>query len=332
MALILDSTDHFPGSTVQGTVMVSVDDPQDYRSIVVELWGRANVHWTERQRNGGCSRMVRSETFIYFQTTVWKVENSPTGELPVGEHYFPFSFQLPQNIPSSFEGAYGRVRYELEARVVHSDTVNSDTKSRHLVTASLRVRGGASASLYSYPKTAKKSKSLWSFCFKSGSVSATVRVPRTGFSPGESIPISLHLSNWSSRQIRMVSALKRKDTFIESGGRKKVVSSSVAKAVSHSIRSRGDSFCGAGNLMVPAEAQATMRTCSCIRLEYTLVVKLHISWSSSMEMKIPIVIANNESSRPAVLSSLQPLLSPAVLQERQLDSFLLSYDEAVGNV
>jgi hypothetical protein len=33
----------------------------------------------------------------------------------VGIHAFPFTFVLPVNIPSSFEGEFGHVRYSLQA-------------------------------------------------------------------------------------------------------------------------------------------------------------------------------------------------------------------------
>ena len=35
-------------------------------------------------------------------------------ELQIGSYEFPFSFTLPQNIPSSFDGPHGSVRYYVE--------------------------------------------------------------------------------------------------------------------------------------------------------------------------------------------------------------------------
>ena len=33
------------------------------------------------------------------------------GDLSSGEHYIPFTFDLPMDLPCSFEGQYGHVRY-----------------------------------------------------------------------------------------------------------------------------------------------------------------------------------------------------------------------------
>ena len=41
-------------------------------------------------------------------------EGSNTTKLASGRHTFPFSFLLPSNLPSSFEGAHGYVRYSVK--------------------------------------------------------------------------------------------------------------------------------------------------------------------------------------------------------------------------
>ena len=50
----------------------------------------------------------------YISSTV-KGERGPDSIHLVGRHRYPFTFTLPQNIPSSFEGLHGKVRYYLQA-------------------------------------------------------------------------------------------------------------------------------------------------------------------------------------------------------------------------
>jgi hypothetical protein len=53
--------------------------------------------------------------------------------LPAGEHSFPFSMILPDQLPSSFEGQYGYVRYTVEA------TIDQHLKDDHEVNATFTV-------------------------------------------------------------------------------------------------------------------------------------------------------------------------------------------------
>ena len=116
--LLLDSSQSSfaPGCTVQGKLVASVDKPKKYHSIVVIFWGGVNVYWTESEGTTS-SRYRNSETYSHVQEEVWSAENSPTGDLPIGEHTFPFSFQLPQDVPPSFVGKHGHVKYEIEAKI-----------------------------------------------------------------------------------------------------------------------------------------------------------------------------------------------------------------------
>ncbi len=167
--LLLDSIHHSPGSTVQGKLIVSVDKPKNYHSIVVKLWGGAKVHWTETTGTGEHRETCtysNSETYIDVEIAVWKLENSPTGDLPIGEHCFPFSFQLHQNMPPSFEGECGQVRYEVKSRIVQSGLINAVTKSKHAIKGRLIVEGPGTTPnpdiqrLYYEPATANDTKTV----------------------------------------------------------------------------------------------------------------------------------------------------------------------------
>lgn len=53
-----------------------------------------------------------------FPVHVCSIAEGQSGDHPIlgaGRNTYPFIFNLPQNLPSSFEGAHGRVRYSLNA-------------------------------------------------------------------------------------------------------------------------------------------------------------------------------------------------------------------------
>ena len=57
--------------------------------------------------------------------------------LPPGQHIFPFSFTLPPNLPSSFEGGVGYVRYTVKGTIDKPWKFDHNTKRPFTVVALL---------------------------------------------------------------------------------------------------------------------------------------------------------------------------------------------------
>ena len=53
--------------------------------------------------------------------------------MEAGTHKYPFSFTLPPNVPSSFEGYYGHVRYTAKATMDRPWKFDHDTRSAFTV-------------------------------------------------------------------------------------------------------------------------------------------------------------------------------------------------------
>lgn len=65
--------------------------------------------------------------------------------LPPGIHYFPFSFMLPPNLPSSFESNIGNVRYFVKADIVRDWKWNHKVKQHFMVNGILDLNAYPSA-------------------------------------------------------------------------------------------------------------------------------------------------------------------------------------------
>lgn len=111
----------------------------------------------KRRTNWKCSKKNDGATYVDDQVVVWSKEDHPTGELQAGEHHFPFQFQLPPNCPPSFEGRFGQVRYEVEARLTPSNW--RKFVGGHTTRASLCLEARAEIlRLYRAPDTAETFK------------------------------------------------------------------------------------------------------------------------------------------------------------------------------
>ena len=99
-----------PGDLVSGHLIVDLSEQINFKKIQVTLVGRADVRWIE-----GETEYRSSETYV---DEVVDVHQGPG--LPAGYHLLPFSVRLPANLPSSFKGKYGDVRYWVKASIVRN--------------------------------------------------------------------------------------------------------------------------------------------------------------------------------------------------------------------
>lgn len=57
--------------------------------------------------------------------------------MPTGKYSYPFQFQLPPNLPTSFEGEYGHVRYWVRASIEKPWKFDHMTKKAFTVVSAL---------------------------------------------------------------------------------------------------------------------------------------------------------------------------------------------------
>lgn len=110
-----------PSSFVNGAVYLDVYMPVTIYNVELRLRGTERVKWEEQKNNGAgdsnkiMEKMKDKQTI--FSTT--SLLHAAAETLPPGQYQYPFSFQLPDQIPGSFEikhGDYdGRIRYTLTA-------------------------------------------------------------------------------------------------------------------------------------------------------------------------------------------------------------------------
>ena len=97
------------GATVEGKVII---DPTKAKRTTgplrITLSGRAIVQW-------GQAPALRSNAQTLFDDMTVYLWGTGAESLAPGKHEFPYTFQLPTDIPSSLEDFYGHIRYILTA-------------------------------------------------------------------------------------------------------------------------------------------------------------------------------------------------------------------------
>nr|CAD7405650.1 unnamed protein product [Timema cristinae] len=142
------------------------------------------------------------EHLFYEIQTSWLTPLADTETvLPAGDHSFLFTFSIPSNLPSSFEGAFGYIRYSIKAILDRPWKFNQDTK------VALTVLAYRDLNMYPQLRTPLilgNTKTICCWCCQSAPMAITARVPFTGFVPGQDVPLIVELDNPTSVDITSV--------------------------------------------------------------------------------------------------------------------------------
>ena len=125
---------YFPGSTISGTLLLTTDESKEYKAIQVSLSGFSHVRWSESRGSGHSQYAVHYTSrvaYLDLVAVVWdKNQHGSGGKLPPGSHQWPFVFVLQaRNLPPSYEGTFGRIRYTVTAKIVKDALLKFDTKA-----------------------------------------------------------------------------------------------------------------------------------------------------------------------------------------------------------
>jgi len=120
---------YIAGSLVEGRVIIDLKKPKAINGTIrIVLSGKAGLWLTARVRQPLISNTHQTRSFLqtifdYMTVNLWgtSMRFAETLELPAGKHEFPFTFQLPTNIPSSYQDDFGYIRYVLAAAMPTSE-------------------------------------------------------------------------------------------------------------------------------------------------------------------------------------------------------------------
>ncbi|NXA42443.1 ARRD2 protein, partial [Eudromia elegans] len=204
--------------------------------------------------------------------------------LPAGRHEFPFTFQLPETLATSFEGKHGSVRYWVKAKLHRPWAAVKKAKKEFTVLEPIDINTPTLLA----PQAGAKEKLARAWYCNRGQVSVTAKIDRKGYTPGEVIPIFAEIDNGTSRAVVPKAAIIQTQTFVARGAKKQkklVVTSMVGDSVAAGKR---DVWHGRA-LKIPPVGPSILH-CRIIQVEYSLKVCVDIPGSSKLILELPLVI------------------------------------------
>ncbi|KAK6180226.1 hypothetical protein SNE40_012418 [Patella caerulea] len=286
----------YGGQIIHGHVTVELNAEIKMRGIRLHFEGGARVHWTERHSSGsGKSRRTvtrhYSSSETYFNHTLVLFGKGPEqkGEDPVlqaGRYTYPFSFQLPSGIPSSYESFTGRVRYSVGGVIDRPWKFDHTTRRAFTVVDPLDLNLEPMATKGA---SANDEKTLCCLCCKSGPISCMFKLNRLGYVPGEVIPITGEINNSSRRKMTSSFADIRMTVQYHATTKTRTRCNIVSK-IWHGAIEPGDSDMWNGDhLPVPPLPPSGLRGCRIIDIRYTAVLNV-VPSGLAFDLVVPIDI------------------------------------------
>ncbi|XP_069695121.1 arrestin domain-containing protein 17-like [Periplaneta americana] len=225
-------------------------------------------------------------------------------ELPAGDLCYPFATHLPPNLPSSFEGEHGHIRYTVKATLDRPWKFDQEAKAAFTVISPLDLNTHQTAK---EPVKKEVSKHFGFCCWKSGPLTMTLSLPVGGYVPGQDIPITVDIENGSDVPIREVKCTLRKLlTFTVTNPNKSTKKDkiTIGELVLGSVEPHATNN-WTEILKVPPLPPSNLNNCSIIDLDYDLNVKAKATkWHTNLQTTTPIILGT------VPLASYQPPVAP----------------------
>ncbi|XP_067296161.1 arrestin domain-containing protein 3-like [Pseudorasbora parva] len=302
---INESNTFTSGDIVEGHVVLEVTKEIVVDHFFVKLKGDAKVRWPDPSSDSNRTYRDHERYFklkqYFIQESLKKGEQERSttrvsGETygPVikkGRHVFPFRFRLPQkNIPASFEGVHGSVKYVLMVKLKRHRKPTSST-CRELTVLPRNDRTHEFLMLPQYVIREKKMR-----LFSSGKISLAVTTDKTGYMQGETIKNVVDIDNSSSHDVKPMYSLQQQQTFM-AGKETKIKSKNIVHETKDCVPSGGKhNFIV--NLKLPRYLPVTIENCRILKVQYYLKVSLDVSFATDPEIMLPVVILPADQQCP----------------------------------
>ncbi|KAK5639659.1 hypothetical protein RI129_012151 [Pyrocoelia pectoralis] len=185
----------YPGQTIAGRLECTFNKEKNLRTE----WHESESYYDHSSKKHRTRRVRYSAEEVYFDAEYVLVQENFI--LPAGKHSYPFSYILPPQLPSSFEGTYGHVRYSIKG------TVDRPWKFDYEAKIGLNVISPLDLNFIPglrEPIAMSVDKNLCCCWCKSGPLTFDISVPATGFCPDEDVNVGACVQNMSNVSVENV--------------------------------------------------------------------------------------------------------------------------------
>ncbi|XP_005176219.1 arrestin domain-containing protein 1 [Musca domestica] len=299
------SDSYRPGDVIKGFAVFNVNgsSPILIKALSIQFSGYASCKWEKEQPKKKKAKpkpkeyYVNREDYIFTKNYLFGSEDANPKAITPGIYNYNFMVQIPQNAPSTFNGAWGSIAYELQ---VHADYIsNVDCLCTSVITVEQLkdLRRWAPNMESPIESTNRETKPCLKFWRPPLQVYANV--PQSGYVPGECISVHVKVDNHGHVKLKDITTkLNRIVTYKGSWKEKKPQETREVTAIACNVYSCfGQSFTDIQHiqqLVVPQTVPTfEFSECKCISVTYEVEVSVCIQRKLRLlTTVIPIVVGS----------------------------------------
>ncbi|PAA87015.1 hypothetical protein BOX15_Mlig014630g2 [Macrostomum lignano] len=293
-----------PGDRVTGFVCVDVTEPTEVHGGRMWFYGNAETSWVEITKSEGAETVTGHQVFFQTCCQLFGKELDDNSESPgfvigPGFHQFPFQFQLPEQLPSSFEyysetgRIKARVSFSVKAEVENSRRTASHSRERPILIINfydLNVHRHLIDRV-----CLKKEIALACLCISKGRIVCELSLSKTGYVPGETMDISVHLFNSSTSCVKSTHITFQQRVFLSAGLHRKVASALIFSISGQRVKPGASGYYH-DVIHIPPLPPSGMPHCEIIDIEYLVQVQIEAAGAfrqtQMLELSLPVIIGN----------------------------------------
>ncbi|XP_053969273.1 arrestin domain-containing protein 17 [Anastrepha ludens] len=192
---------YYAGQELSGIVDLSVDATKRIKAIHITVSGYAKIRWIKKGYPRDSERAMCRAYRSYLSSRSYVLgscANSSCMDWSAGDYSYTFHVILPENLPTSFDGKYGQIHYEIITTIDRPARYPKVFKLPFTVIQPLDLNVDT---IYRVPLEILDRKRFWSFCCPTGPLTVKFSTPYCGYAPGQKIHFVLYINNESSIDI-----------------------------------------------------------------------------------------------------------------------------------
>ncbi|KAL7630869.1 UNVERIFIED_CONTAM: hypothetical protein RMT77_018843 [Armadillidium vulgare] len=301
---------YLPGSNVNGQVEIILKKKLPIKAITVYAKGKSEVNFKKFVFPGQFISVSDDEEFYTKVLPIFgRSLGSSSHNFTKGTYRYSFSFDIPEDVPHSFESKYGYVRHFCKA-VVEIDNSNFENVEFPILFNVLPLLDLNVEQSAKWKIEYSGEKNVWYLCGKAGFISMILNIEKSGFSPSENIVINAECTNGSSRPSVTKAELFQIITYRGNG--KEMTKKKLITSKCHpEIGPGNDDVWSNENILVPQLPPSELRGSTLIHIHYKIKVRVvPTGLANSLKASFPIMIGTipllpqDSSSHEANTSSL----------------------------